>query len=130
MKIQSEWAVDTNLIARRQLYETFVDKNSANENYFFPYFQRIIWITVSAAFTATFSKMTAGIFPHCEKTNLLFKRSLKSFAILTATRDGLVWSPPINLQKMLLSEPSNAGLDCLLCLQLQRASSEFLWSVL
>lgn len=46
MKIQSGWAVDTNLIARRQLYETFVDKNSANENYFFPYFQLIIWITV------------------------------------------------------------------------------------
>lgn len=31
----------------------------------------------------------------------------------------MVWSPPINLQKMLPSEPSKAALDCLLCLQLQ-----------
>jgi len=32
-KIQSGWAVDTNLTARLQLYETFVDKNSVTENY-------------------------------------------------------------------------------------------------
>lgn len=61
---------------------------------------------------------------------MLFKRSLKSFAIVKATQDGLVWSPPINLQKVLPSEPSEAVLDCPLCLQLHRASSEFLWSVL
>lgn len=47
------------------------------------------------------------------------KRSLKSFAVLQASWDGLVWSPPIASQKMLPSEPSKAALDRLLCLQLQ-----------
>lgn len=63
--------MDTNLIARRQLYETFVDKNSANENYYFPYFRLIIWLTVYLQhLQQQFSTMTAGISPHCEKTNL------------------------------------------------------------
>lgn len=90
-----------------------------------------IWLTLHLQhLQQQFPKTTAGIFPHCEKTNLLFKRSLKSFAIVKATQDGLVWSPPISLQKVLPSEPSKAVLDWLLCLQLQRASSDFLWSVL
>lgn len=55
LKIQSGWAVDTNLIVRCQLYEAFVDQNSGNEIIIFLSFDYLV-NCASAAFTATVSK--------------------------------------------------------------------------
>lgn len=78
MKIQSGWAVDTNLIARLRFYETFVDKNLANENYYFSWVWLNIWLTVYLQLLQQqFSKVTAGIFPHCKKRNVIPEKSKK-----------------------------------------------------
>lgn len=74
METQSGWAADTNLSARLQFHETFVDMNPANENYYISYFQLNIRLTLYLQHLQ-FSNMTAGIFRLWEKRVISEKRA-------------------------------------------------------
>lgn len=117
MKIQSGWAVDTNLIARRQLYETFVDKNSANENYFFPYFQLIIWITVYPQHLQQhFQKWQQGFSPIVRK-QICYLREVQK-ALLSWQQPEMAWygpHPSTCRKRYFRSHPTLCWIVCFAC---------------